>query len=78
MPPLVSALLLKFVLPGLIQWARQRGYINLAEDLAAKGALALANEIKDAKAYPIYPTGKNGQTDSPPVATGQENSNINR
>src|SRR5690349_21068941 len=25
-----------------------------------------------------YPTGKNGQTDKPPVSTGQANSNINK
>lgn len=78
MPPLLSALLLKFVLPGLINWARQKGYINMAEDLAAKGALALAAEIKAAKVEYKYPTGKNGQTDDAPVAKGQKNGNINQ
>ena len=55
MPAWLSIVLWKVVLPDLLLWAQQHGYISLAEELAAKGAVALATEIKSIKTYDQYP-----------------------
>lgn len=57
MPAWLSAILLKIVLPDLIDWARRKGYVNLAEEWAAKGAIGLAKEVKDIKVDYTYPLG---------------------
>lgn len=59
MPIWLSAILWKVLLPDAILWAREHGYFNFAEELAAKGAVAVAAEIKDLKIYGQYPQGPN-------------------
>lgn len=77
-PPWLIALLLRYVLPIVITWLQKEGFLNAGEALAAKGATAVFNEVKDLKTYPVYSTGKNGQTDEPPHAEGPPNGNFNQ
>lgn len=58
MPVWLSVIVWKILLPDLIVWLRNRGYFNVAEELAAKGALAVYREIKDLKTFPEYPKEK--------------------
>lgn len=60
MPIWLSFIFWKIVLPDFILWLHNSGHINAAAELAAKGALELARDVKAIKTYPEYPSGKNG------------------
>lgn len=60
MPAWLVAALLKYVLPLVIAWLRKEGFIDAAEAICIKGAVAVVQEVKDLKTYPEYPTGRNG------------------
>ena len=51
MPSWLLPILLKYVLPIVIQWLQKEGYINAAESLAAKGAVDIYKEVKSIKVY---------------------------
>jgi len=65
MPIWLSVVLWKLVLPVVISWLQKEGYVNAAEALAAKGTVALVNEVKSLKTYDQYP----GDAPAPPVTT---------
>lgn len=56
MPAWLLPLLLKYVLPVVLEWLQKSGHINAAEELAAKGAVAMVKEVKDMNTYPDYPS----------------------
>lgn len=62
------SLAMQYVFPKLLAWLRASGHINAAEELAAKGAVAVAQEMKTIKTYPEYPTGVNGASSGDPVS----------
>jgi ribosomal protein L13 len=66
MPAWLLPLLLKYVLPAVIQWLQKEGYIDAAEALLGRGAVTVAKEITSLRTY-SEPT---DFPDSPPQDTG--------
>lgn len=62
----------------LLQYLVKSGALTQLEAGAIATIEDLVVFIKGLKAYAIYPTGKNGQTEQKTYAQGQSNSNINR
>lgn len=74
LPKLIDAaasLALQYVLPHVITYLRTNGHINAAEELAARGAVAIVKDVRDTKTYAEYPEQKDkfGSTTQPPAST---------
>lgn len=58
MPIWLLPLLLKYVLPLIIQWLEKEGFMGAAESLAAKGVANLYVDLKNIKTEGSYPIDK--------------------
>lgn len=46
----------------IISWLQHKGYTDAAQALGAKEAHEIIQDVKDAKTFPEFPTGKGGRS----------------